>query len=231
MQISDNAYFHGVAAARAHTVTRIRRQRRETGEPAAAAVVLRPARMPPPLAMERFLESVTDRGQTALLEFGRQDDASKLEILGLLTLALCIVGAWDEFPPYDAAVALLAVVAARVGGRLVGALCALNVLSGISDVVWLATAPTVWGGLVLVLVLLLKGIATLYAVNVGQHHLPAFARPPAAFDEPFPAASGAPLARGLASEDYDALASEAAERRALGDGAAPTATPYHKIGD
>ena len=196
-------------------------RQRETGQLGAQAA----------LAMERFLESLTDRGQTALLEFGRQDDASKLEILGLLTLALCIVGAWDEFPPYDAAVALLAVVAARVGGRLVGALCALNVLSGISDVVWLATAPTVWGGLVLVLVLLLKGIATLYAVNVGQHHLPAFARPPAAFDEPFPAASGAPLARGLASEDYDALASEAAERRALGDGAAPTATPYHKIGD
>ena len=62
-------------------------------------------------------------------------------------------------------------------------------------------------------------------------HCSMVTRPPAAFDEPFPAASGAPLARGLASEDYDALASEAAERRALGDGAAPTATPYHKIGD
>jgi hypothetical protein len=170
--------------------------------------------------MADYLAIIGARAQQWAVAFTFMDPAAKVECLCLLSFAVCILGSLAEFPlEVNLAIAVLGLSSSRSGSeaQLLG-VCFFAVLSTITDIIFMCTKPSGYGGFITMLNLALKLAAATQSYRlcetgqrISQEELP---------PDPIGGGYQGPtehLAAPLAREDYQALASQAAEKHASGD--------------
>lgn len=165
--------------------------------------------------MAEPLALFSSRAQQWAVAFTFMDPAAKVELLCLLSFTACILGSLSEFPvALNLGVALLGLLSSRSGSEAqMLAFCLFVVMTTVTDVIFMTSQPSGWGGLMIVLNLGCKLAAATQSYRLAE------SGQALAADElgPDPMERGGhvpvsheSLAAPLAREDYQALASEAA---------------------
>ena len=108
--------------------------------------------------MADYLAIIGARAQQWAVAFTFMDPAAKVECLCLLSFAVCILGSLAEFPlEVNLAIAVLGLSSSRSGSeaQLLG-VCFFAVLSTITDIIFMCTKPSGYGGFITMLNLALK---------------------------------------------------------------------------
>lgn len=168
------------------------------------------------------------RAQQWAVAFSFMDPAAKVELLCLLSFTVCILGSLSEFPvAVNLGVALLGLVSSRNGGEAqLLAMCFFAALTTVTDIIFMTTQPSGWGGFAILLNFFCKlGAATqAYRQCETSQRLATDELPADPMERGGHAVSHAGLAAPLAREDYQSLASEAA-----GASRTRTATRSHPL--
>tara|TARA_B110001452_G_scaffold259893_1_gene256784 strand:+ start:1009 stop:1674 length:666 start_codon:yes stop_codon:yes gene_type:complete len=180
--------------------------------------------------MSEPLALLSSRAQQWAVAFTFMDPAAKVELLCLLSFTVCILGSLAEFPvALNLGVALLGLLSSRSGSEAqMLAFCLFVVMTTVTDVIFMTSRPSGWGGFMIVLNLCCKLTAATQSYRLAE------SSQALATDElgPDPMEQGGhvpvsheSLAAPLAREDYQALASEAAGACDLASASPPTPTP------
>ena len=159
-----------------------------------------------------YADLVGDRARQWAVAFTFMDPAAKLELLCLVSFAVCVLGSLVVFPvAVNLAIALLGLSSCRSGSEAqLIAVCFFAVLTTVTDVVFMCTRPSTYGGFMTLLNLVVK----LAAATQSYRLLDAGGRYGLSNDmPPDPIGDGGAyqprtdaLAAPLAQEDYQALA-------------------------
>ena len=164
---------------------------------------------------EQALALLSSRAQQWAVAFTFMDPAAKVELLCLLSFTVCILGSLSAFPvALNVGVALLGLLSSRSGSEAqMLAFCLFVVMTTITDVIFMTSEPSGWGGFMIVLNLCCKLTAATQSYRLAEtsQALATDELPP----DPMERGGHVPvshesLAAPLAREDYQALASEAA---------------------
>ena len=162
-----------------------------------------------------YADIVGGRARQWATAFTFMDPAAKLELLCLVSFALCVLGSLVVFPvAVNLAIALLGLSSCRSGSEAqLIAVCFFAVLTTVTDVIFICTRPSTYGGFMTLLNLVVKLAAATQAYRLldagGRYgaadrsdELPAHPMGGGGAYQPRADALAAPLAR----EDYQALA-------------------------
>ena len=159
-----------------------------------------------------YADLVGGRARQWAVAFTFMDPAAKLELLCLVSFAVCVLGSLVVFPvAVNLAIALLGLSSCRSGSEAqLIAVCFFAVLTTVTDVVFMCTRPSTYGGFMTLLNLVVK----LAAATQSYRLLDAGGRYGLSNDMPVdPIGDGGAyqpradaLAAPLAQEDYQALA-------------------------
>ena len=181
---------------------------------ACSARALAEAALPHPMEeAAHYADIVGGRARQWAVAFTFMDPAAKLELLCLLSFAVCVLGSLVVFPvAVNLAIALLGLSSCRSGSEAqLIAVCFFAVLTTVTDVVFMCTRPSTYGGFMTLLNLVVKLAAATQSYRLldagGRYglstdELPADPMGGGGAYQPRADALAAPLAR----EDYQALA-------------------------
>ena len=154
----------------------------------------------------------TGRLQNGLRSFMYLDLPSRIETFGLLSFSCSLLGNLGKFPiAANLAVALLAIVAcrSRSEAQLLG-LCGFALFTSVTDIIFMASSPSFWGTVFIVLNMLLKMGAASNAYRLcgaaleGSESLETSDEGQAGYPSAYQAPSS------LGAEEFPSFASEAA---------------------
>ena len=96
----------------------------------------------------RCAEIVGGRARQWAVAFGFMDPAAKLELLCLLSFMVCVLGSLVVFPvAVNLAIAVLGLSSCKSGSEAqLIAVCFFAVLTTITDVIFMCTRPSTYGG-------------------------------------------------------------------------------------
>jgi len=171
--------------------------------------------------MDYLVSIISARAQQWAAAFSFMDPAAKVECLCLLSFAVCVLGSLAEFPlAVNLAIAVLGLSSCRSGSEAqLLAVCFFAGMTTITDIIFMCTRPSGYGGFMTLFNLVLKLAAATQSYRLcetGQRLSPE-GLPPDPIGGGYAAPSHDGLAAPLAREDYQALASEAAEKHSSGD--------------
>ena len=159
-----------------------------------------------------YADLVGGRARQWAVAFTFMDPAAKLELLCLVSFAVCVLGSLVVFPvAVNLAIALLGLSSCRSGSEAqLIAVCFFAVLTTVTDVVFMCTRPSTYGGFMTLLNLVVKLAAATQSYRLldagGRYGLSNDMPPDPIGDGGAYQPRADALAAPLAQEDYQALA-------------------------